>query len=179
VATGVVARFVLARFSMPEHFAIFIALPFVVISGVAAWQQLRRPSAEQVAATLASLRELSWHEFSSALEEGFRREGYSVARLNLGGADLELTRSGRVSLVGGKRWKVARAGIEPLRELEAARQSRDAHECIYVAAGDITENARAFAAEKKIRLRRRAGRDASAPRPLRSFTRKKRVAPRG
>jgi restriction system protein len=152
VATGVASRFVLVKFSMPEHFAIFIALPFIVIGSVAAWQQLRRPSAERVAATLEALRLLSWEEFSAALEEAFRREGYEVNRLRIAGADLELTKAGRVSLVGGKRWKVARTGIEPLRELEGARQSRDAHECIYVAAGDVTENARAFAAEKRIRL---------------------------
>ena len=165
VATAVAARFILVKFSMPEPFAIFIALPFLVIGCVAAWRQMRRPSAERVAATLEALRALSWNEFSAALEEGFRHEGYSVSRLNIAGADLELTRSGRVSLVGGKRWKVARAGIEPLRELEAARQSRDAHECIYVAAGDITENARAFAAEKRIRLLHDAELASMLPRP--------------
>jgi len=75
-----------------------------------------------------------------------------VGRLNVAGADLELTKAARVSLVGGKRWKVARAGIEPLKELDAARQSREAHECIYVTAGEITDNASAFAAGKNIRL---------------------------
>lgn len=141
--------------ALPEAYAlygIFAALPFLVISAYAAWQQLRAPSAERIAATLESLRALTWDEFSAALEEVYRRDGYSVTRLNIAGADLELTKSGRVSLVGCKRWKVARTGIEPLRELDAARAARDAHECIYVAAGEITDNARAFAAEKKIRL---------------------------
>ncbi len=95
---------------------------------------------------------MSWDEFSAALEDAFRRDGYAVSRLNIAGADLELTRSGRVSLVGCKRWKVARTGVEPLRELDAAKQAREAHECIYVAADEITDNARAFAAEKNIRL---------------------------
>ena len=141
--------------ALPEAYAfygIFAALPFLVISAYAAWQQLRAPSAERVAATLESLRALSWDEFSAALEAAFRRDGYGVSRLNVAGADLELTRSGRVSLVGCKRWKVARTGIEPLRELDAARQGRDAHESIYVAAGEISENAVAFATDKKIRL---------------------------
>ena len=140
---------------LPEAYAlyaIFAALPFIVIGNYAAWQQLRAPSAERIAATLVSLRALSWDEFSRALENAFRRDGYSVSRLNIAGADLELTKSGRVSLVGCKRWKVARAGIEPLRELDAARQARDAHECIYVAAGEITDTARAFAATNNIRL---------------------------
>lgn len=151
-ATAVVARFFLAKFSLPEPYAVFIALPFLVIGCVAGWQQLRLPSAEAVAARLEALRAQSWDEFSAALEAAFRRDGYEVARIDGAGAEFALTRAGRVSLVGCKRWKVARAGIEPLRELEAAKQARDAHECIYVAAGEFTENARAFAAERKIRL---------------------------
>jgi restriction system protein len=127
-------------------------LPFLVIGCYAGWRQLRAPSAERIAGTLETLRALSWEEFSAALEDAFRRDGYSVSRLNVAGADLELTKAARVSLVGGKRWKVARAGIEPLKELDAARQSREAHECIYVTAGDITDNASAFAAGKNIRL---------------------------
>ncbi len=165
VVTAVASRFMLVKFSMPEPYAIFVALPFLVIGCVAGWQQLRAPSAERVAATLESLRALSWTEFSAVLEEAYRRDGYSVSRLNIAGADLELTKAGRVSLVGGKRWKVARAGVEPLRELDAARQAREAHECIYVAAGDITDNARAFAAEKKIRLVHDAELASLLPRP--------------
>ena len=152
VATGVASRFMLVKFDMPEPYAIFVALPFIVIGCVAGWRQLRAPSAERIAATLDALRLLSWDEFSAALEEAFRRDGYSVNRLQITGADLELTKAGRVSLVVGKRWKVARAGVEPLRELDAARDAREAHDCIYVAAGEITENARAFAAQKNIRL---------------------------
>ena len=152
VAAGL---FAVARMLLPEAYAlyaIFVALPFFVIGCYAGWQQLRAPGAERVAATLESLRGLSWDAFSAALEDAYRRDGYGVTRLNVAGADLELTKSARVTLVCGKRWKVARAGIEPLRELDAARQAREAHECIYVAVGDITDNARAFAAEKNIRL---------------------------
>ena len=140
---------------LPEAYApyaIFTSLPFIVIGCVALWHQLRAPSAGRIAATLESLRAMSWDDFSGAIEDAFRREGYSVSRLNGAGADLELTRSGRVSLVGCKRWKVARTGIEPLRELEAARQTREAHESIYVAAGEITDTARTFAAANKLRL---------------------------
>ncbi len=151
-ATAVASRFVLVKFDLPEPYAIFVALPFLVIAVVAGWQQLRAPSAERVAATLDSLRTLSWEEFSAALEGAHRRDGHAVTRMDIPGADFELTKTGRVSLVACKRWKVARTGIEPLRELDAARQSRNAHECIYVAAGEVTDTARAYAAEKKIRL---------------------------
>ena len=137
---------------MPEPYAIFVALPFIVIGCVAGWQQLRAPSVERVGATLESLRAMSWDEFSNALEGAFRRDGYEVSRPGIAGVDLELAKSGRVSLVGCKRWKVARTGIEPLKELDTARHAREAHECIYVAAGDITDNAIAFAATNNIRL---------------------------
>ncbi len=160
-----VSRFVILKFDIPEAYALFVALPFLVIGCVAGWRQLRAPGTEQVAATLESLRAQSWDEFSAALEGAFRRDGYEVARLRGAGADFQLTKGGRVSLVGCKRWKVARAGIEPLRELEAAKQARDAYECIYVAAGEITENARAFAAERKIRLLHDAELAKLLPRP--------------
>ena len=152
MAAGV---FALTRLALPDAYApyaIFTALPFIVIGAYAGWQQLRTPSAERIAATLDSLRALSWDEFSAALEDAFRRDGYAVSRPNIPGADLELTRSARVSLVSCKRWKVARTGIEPLKELDAARQAREASECIYIAAGEITDNARAFAGETNIRL---------------------------
>ncbi len=156
VAGGV---FALTRAVLPDAsplVAAFGALPFAAIGGYAAWRQLRAPGAAQVAAALDALRAQSWEEFSAALSEAFRRDGYAVARLDVPGADLELTRAGRVTLVGCKRWKAARAGIEPLRELEAAREKRAAHECIYVVAADVSDNAQAFAAEKRIRLLRDA-----------------------
>jgi restriction system protein len=156
---------VVVKFDFHELYSVFIGLPFLVIGTVAAWRQLRLPSAERVAATLESLRLLSWDEFSAALEAAFQRDGYDVKRPAIAGADLELSKAGRVTLVAGKRWKVARAGVEPLRELDAARQAREAHECIYVAAGDITDNARAFAAEKRVRLLHGAELASMLPRP--------------
>ena len=108
---------------------------------------MRAPSAASIAATLEALRGLAWNEFADALEAAFRRQGYEVERLGGGdGADLALTRSGRVSLVNCKRWKVGRTGVEPLRELAALGAAREAYECIYVAAGEVTDTARSFAA---------------------------------
>jgi len=42
--------------------------------------------------------------------------------------------------------------VGPLRDLLEAKDAQDASECIYVAAGDITANAREFAKQKSIRL---------------------------
>jgi restriction system protein len=148
VALGVYA---VVRLFLAEGFAAFAALPFAVIAIYAGFQQLRAPGARRVAATLERARALSWDGFCSALEEAFRREGYAVTRMDAG-ADLKLTHEGRVTLVACKRWKAVRTGIEPLRELDAASSAHGAHSRIYIAAGEVTDNARAFAAEKQIRL---------------------------
>jgi len=151
-ATAAMSRYMLEKFSFPDFYAVFVALPFLVIGCVAGWQQLRAPSAERVAGRLEALRALSWEDFSAAMEEAFRRDGYAVSRFKGAGADLELSRAGRVSLVACKRWKATRIGIEPLKELDAAKRASEAGEGIYVAAGDITDTARAFAAQTSIRL---------------------------
>lgn len=152
IAAGLIA---VARLVIPEAYApyaYFAALPFLVIAGVAGWRQLRAPSAARVADTLETVRAMSWSDLSAAIEDAFRRDGYMVNRLSGAPADFELTKARRMSLVSCKRWKVARTGIEPLRDLYAATRARDAYECIYIAAGEITDQARAFAVEKNIRL---------------------------
>jgi restriction system protein len=153
VSAGVAAAiFFGLRLLLPELYDFFGALPFIGIAGYAGWQQARAPSAARVAAALAALRAMSWEQFSAAMEEGLRRDGYRVHRLSGATADFELSREGRVALALCRRWKVARTGVEPLRELDAARRTGDAHDGVYVAAGDITENAVAFAAANNIRL---------------------------
>ena len=152
IAAGIVAvvNFVLP--AVPAGYAVFAALPFLVIGAVAGWRQLRQPSAARVGNTVEALRAMSWGDFSNALEDAFRRDGYTVSRLAGAGADFELTKAGRTTLVACKRWKVARAGVEPLRELHEAKRARDAHECLYVATGEITDGARKFATEKNVRI---------------------------
>ena len=138
--------------SIPIGYAIFAAAPFIVIGVIAGWRQFRAPSAKRVANTLEAVRAMSWSDFSNAMEDAFRKEGYSVNRLSSSAADFEMTKAGRTALVACKRWKVARTGVDPLRDLHAAKESREANDCIYVATGEITDGARKFATEKKIRL---------------------------
>lgn len=144
--------FAATRVFLPDIAAFFAALPFLAIAGYAAWIQLRAPSASSVAGMLGKLRAMPWENFSAVLAEAFRRDGYSVAEIADGAADFELRRNGRVTIVSCKRWKVGQTGIGPLRELHAAMQARDAHECIYVSAGDFTANARGFASANTVRL---------------------------
>ena len=151
ISAGVAAAlFFIARFFLPLVYAAFVPLPFVVIAGVVAWRQLRAPSAARLAKRLEALRALPRDEFSAALEAAFRRQGYAVVRRPQG--DLELTKGWRTVLVDCRRWKATRTGIEPLRELHEAAKKREAHECIYVAAGEVTQNARQYAVEKNIQL---------------------------
>jgi restriction system protein len=141
----------LLRVFLPLEFALFGALPFVVIATVAGWRQLRRPGPKRIAATLERARALSAEAFCAALEEGFRRQGYGTRR-GEGAADLVLTKNGIVTVVGCRRWKAARTGVEPLREFDARTLESGAHKRIYVAVGEVSDTARAFAAQKAIRL---------------------------
>lgn len=140
------------RLVIPWYYAAFGSLPIFIIGLVAGWRQLRAPSAASIAETIGLLRTLNWDEFALLLEEGFRRDGYAVERLGGAQADLELTKAGRKTLVACKRWKAARTGVEPLRELKAAGEAREAGECVYVLAGELSEQARGFAAQNRIRV---------------------------
>ena len=144
-----------ARMALPEQYmygGMLAAIPFLGIGIVTAWRQLRSPNAARVAAAIDVVGSMSWREFSGALESAFRRDGYETRRLAGNAADFEVTRAGRSSLVSCKRWKAASTGVEPLRELDAAMSAREADDGIYVAVGGVTENARRFAAEKRLRL---------------------------
>jgi len=149
VGAGVFAA---GKVFLPAAYAAFAAVPFAVIAALAGWRQLRAPRAGRIAATLERLRGLPWEGFCRELEAAWRREGYAVSRPGAAQVDFELARGGRVTLVGCKRWKAVRTGVEPLREFHAAAARREAQERLYVAAGEVTDKAAAFAAEKNIRL---------------------------
>jgi restriction system protein len=156
ISLGIAAGIALvARAMLPEQYVIAGALggiPFMVIGSIAAWRQLRAPSAARVTSTLEAIGSMSWREFSSALEEAFRRDGCAVTRIAGPQADFEIVKAGRTSLVSCKRWKAASTGVEPLRDLHLANERREAQESIYIAVGGITENARRFAVENRIRI---------------------------
>ena len=97
----------------------------------------------------AAARAMAWPAFADLLEQAFRRDGHEVRRLNAGAVDFELQRKGKTLLVSARRWKSARTGLEPLRELQAAREKADAA-ALYVGLGEISEPAAAFAAQHRI-----------------------------
>ena len=146
VALGV---FAVVRLFLDEGYAFFAALPLLVIAVVALWKQFRVPSGARLDAAIDALRAMTWEEFAHALEQGYRRQGYSVKRVQ-GAADIELEKAGRLSLVAARRWKASSTGVEPLKELVAAGEAREAAECVYVLAGEMTENAQGFAKNTRI-----------------------------
>lgn len=150
LAAALVARLVLPKDL--EVFAAFSAVPFLVIGAIAAWKQLRAPSAARVADTLSTVGTLSWTQFADAMEQAFRQAGHEVTRLPGPAADFELTKAGRTTLASCRRWKAKRTGVDPLRELQAAMAQREAAAGIYVLLGEPTEQAARFATEHGIEL---------------------------
>ena len=166
-----------ATMAMPlqyRMFAVFSGGPFFVIGCMAAWRQWRTPSTAGAALILTEAQRMSSKEFSEALTRGFQRQGYTVQPCRDAGAEFEADKSGRLALIGSKRWKAARHGVEPLKELQAAAQKRGAQECIYIALGELSDSARRFAVDagidvvQDVRLAQllKAGKAASAARQM-------------
>ena len=142
---------------LPPQYVIYGVMggfPFLVIGCIAGWRQLRAPNPERVNAALAQAGSMSWQDFSSALEHGFKGQGYSVSRLGAkaGAADFKLEKSGRTTLVSARRWKAATQGLEPLKELVALKEAHSANDCCLVALNDFTDNARTFATQNSVGL---------------------------
>ncbi len=126
-----------------------VGTPFAVIALMAAWRQRHAPSPQHVEQAGQALRALAWPAFAELLEQAFQRDGHAVTR-RAGAADFELERKGRRMLVSARRWKSARTGLEPLRELQAARDAAQAPDALYIGLGELSEPAIAFAREQRI-----------------------------
>jgi len=105
-----------------------------------------------VARTHQAVSAMAWPAFSKLLEEAFRRDGYSVRPGRAAPVDFELERQGRTMLVCARRWKSARTGLDVLRALQAAREASEAPDALYIGLGELTDNARPFAAEHRIAI---------------------------
>lgn len=145
VVFGLVQNFI------PWVYALFATAPFTVLTIIVAWKQIRTPSVANLEKALENIRGLPWEDFAKALETGFGSEGYAVRRVD-GAADFELEKLGYVTLVCARRWKVARTGVEPLKALVAAGEQRAARECRYAVAGELTDQARAYATRQGVKL---------------------------
>jgi restriction system protein len=148
------ALILVAHFVLPVAYAIYgysVTLPFIVITVMAAWRQRDVPSAARVEATVEAVRAMSWRDFSQLVEQALQRDGYLVTRSS-GAADFTLVKARRTVLLCARRWKAATHGVEPLRELYTARRAQEANEAIYIALGELSDNARHYASEHRITL---------------------------
>lgn len=139
----------------PDRFALVGALsglPFAVIGGIAMWKQRGIPNPARVEEMLQKLSALSARDFANALDAAYAKDGYTVTKVTASGADLSVTKAGRVLLVNSKRWKAATHGIEPVRELSAAMEAMDANQGVYIAVNMLSDAAKMFAAKNSIRV---------------------------
>jgi restriction system protein len=146
------ALFAVMRYFLPAVLAATTTLPFIGLACYAGWRQFKEPSAKSVKDTLDKICSMRWPDFKTVIADRFRRDGYEIAFPKSGPADLELRKDGYTTLVSGKRWKVANAGIAQLRELADAVRASDAREGWFITAGALTETARTFAVAQKLRV---------------------------
>jgi restriction system protein len=93
---------------LPSEYFIYGALggfPIFVVGCIAAWRQLRAPSAAKVQTMLDQAQAMPWAKFSQALTRAWAGQGYGVNAPSKGAVDLRLTQNGQTTLVSAKRWK--------------------------------------------------------------------------
>jgi restriction system protein len=149
----------IARAFVPVQYWLFAAMgavPFVVIAVIAFAKQWGRPSAARTQAIVDQVRAMAWRDFAQALEQAFTRDDGQVERIE-GAADFVVTRGGRTELVAARRWKAARHGEEGLAALHAQMRARDASQCTYIALGELSANAQAFAKSHGVQVMQDAG----------------------
>lgn len=124
--------------------------PFAVIAAIAAQRQWRLPSAARVQQTQLATSAMAWPAFAALLQQSFQRNGFTVQPGKGDAVDLVVQRQGRTMLVCARRWKSARIGVETLRALQAAREAAEAPQALCICLGELTDNARPYAAEHGI-----------------------------
>jgi restriction system protein len=156
-----VALGLLAMAVLPKDYRVaglLSGFPFVVIGAMAAWRASKLPSAASIEQTQQAVATMAWPAFAGLLEQAFQRDGYTVEAREpraTPAIDFVLERKGRRMLVCARRWKSARTGIEPLRALQAAREAAGddlPNDALFIALGEPTDSARAFAAEHRIAI---------------------------
>ena len=156
ISFALVGLFALAsKALLPDQYVVYGvigAFPFFGIGCVAAWQQFRAPSAQQLESAAQLAAGMSWRDFSAALERGFSRDGYAVERMGAGAADFKLEKAGRITLLSAKRWKAVNAGVEPLRDLVQLRDAQNADLCSFISLGTLSDSATRFARANGVEL---------------------------
>ena len=148
-----------ARIVVPKAYASYVfsfAIPFLVISIMAAWKRRHVPSEKRVGEVREQVSALPWPEFMGMLEDAYRRQGAVVVRQD-GGADFQVTLGGSQNVVAARRWKAATHGLPALRELVEVRDRSEAQEAVYIALNPLSDNGLLYAREHGITVLDAAG----------------------
>lgn len=99
---------------------------------------------------------MSWQQFERLVGQAFRQVGYRVIdggeKGPDGGIDVHLQKDGHTFFVQCKHWKTRSVGVAVVRELYGVMAAAGARGGFVVTSGDFTEEARAFASDKRIGL---------------------------
>lgn len=136
-------------------------VPLICLAGAAmsAWRRRQRKRLiEDVANAKGSdaLDSMSWREFEVLVGEAFRLQGFKVAETGGGGpdggVDLVLTKGTEKFLVQCKQWKAQKVGVGVVRELYGVMAARGAAGGFVVTSGSYSNDARAFADGRHVKL---------------------------
>jgi restriction system protein len=105
---------------------------------------------------LRSLSAMDWREFEMLVGEAFRRQGYKVREIGLGGADggidLILHKDNATILVQCKQWRTKLVDVRVVREMYGLLMHHRADAVKIVAIGHYTDDAQRFVHGKPIEL---------------------------
>ncbi|HUA79863.1 MAG TPA: restriction endonuclease [Dyella sp.] len=105
---------------------------------------------------LGSLSAMDWRQFETLVGEAFRRQGYRVREIGLGGADggvdLILQKDGATTLVQCKQWRTKLVDVRVVREMYGLLMHHRADAVKIVAIGHYTDDAQRFVSGKPIEL---------------------------
>jgi hypothetical protein len=124
------------------------ALPFFGMTVYALYLRVRRGPTLDPATFLKALRAAPPEELRAMLSEVYGREGYEIADSAAG--DLQLKRSGYITLLRYRRWRAQSTGAAAIDDLARTMRSQQADRGIYVSAGTVNEGARKRAGESDI-----------------------------
>lgn len=106
--------------------------------------------------TADALQGMSWQAFEQLVGEIFRQQGFQVLETGGGGpdggVDLVLWRDGETHLVQCKQWRAFRVGVDVVRAHYGVMAARGAASGFVVTSGRFTDEARAFAEGRHVRL---------------------------
>lgn len=128
------------------------ALPFWGIGGYSAYKQSQRPSAKRVSEVTELAKTLGPAGITQKIVDHYTSNQFQIQSLKARNSETFLLRGHRKLLLNTKRFKAAKTGVEPLKVLVATGEKSAATGYLYVALGEVTDTARAYAQQNRIEI---------------------------